>query len=357
MNIYKTITTLTLATALTLTTIVPSYAQVSSDSIKLYDDVETRPYVDDDSSQANSSDPGAISAPTAGPEDTSIPADSCYNLSTSEMKLGPGQSETLSINDVVTGEAVSISFISDDTGVATVDVNGKVRGEAPGNTIVRATLIIDGQTAAELQCSVTVSKKNASYSKLRKKLKKLKDSNMEFKDEGNSNSALTLYLFYYNAFKVHPGDKSYGSGDETIIMRPAIKAKKDGGSSSVSIGINLQSFVEIRSYTSRNYKSMTIRGGGEKIKLTGSTSCRHKTIGSYIRWQVITKGFFKISDDKKLHLDRLDKLKRILSSKKPNITVKDSSVGKKYKCKLTEGGIDSLKKLIRKYRKAIKIYW
>ena len=106
-----------------------------------------------------------------------------------------------------------------------------------------------------------------------------------------------------------------------------------------------------------NFNGMTIAGGGEKIKLSGSTSCRHKTIGSYIRWQVITKGFFKISDDDNLHLDRLDKLKRILEAKKPHITVKDSSVGKKYKCYLTDGGIDSLKKLIKKYKKAIKIYW
>ena len=325
MNRYilKAITTIMLTTALTVTTVVPSYAQTSPD----------------------------------GTGDTAVPADSCYNLSTTEMTLGPGQSKTLSINDVVTGGAVSITFISDDTNIATVDAGGKIRGEKPGSTSVKATLVIEGQTAAELQCAVSVVKKNASYKKLRTKLKKLKDSNMEFKDEGGSNSALTLYLFDYNAFKVHPGDNSYGSGDETIIMRPAIKAKKDGGSSGVSLGINLQSFVEIRSYTSRKYKTMTIAGGGEKIKLSGSTSCRHKTIGSYIRWQVITKGFFKISDDKNLHLDRLDKLKRILNSKKPHITVKDSSVGKKYKCKLNAGGIDSLKTLIKKYRKAIKVYW
>ncbi len=335
-----------MSAVLSLTMVIPSYAQTTQG----LDEETTRPYVGENT-------PEEPTAPTDGSGEAVVPTDSCYNLSTSEMKLGPGQTEVLSINDVTTGEAVAITFISDNPEVATVDMGGKVRGEAPGTTIVRVTLIIDGQTAAELQCTVNVVKKKASYSKLRSKLKKLKDSNMEFKDEGSSKSALTLYLFYYNAFKVHPGDRSYGSGDETIIMRPAITAKKDGSSSTASLGINLQSFVEIRSYTSRKYKSMTIAGGGEKIKLSGSTSCRHKTIGSYIRWQVITKGFFKISDDDNLHLDRLDKLKRILEAKKPHITVKDSSVGKKYKCYLTDDGIDSLKKLIKKYRKAIKIYW
>ena len=363
MRLRKTIITFITSAALAMTLVAPSYAQVADKN----DDGPTRPYIEDeqttnpDGTAPDGTNPDGTNPDVTNPDGTNpdgfVPIEGCYTLNTTEMTLGPGQDKLLAVNDLVTGEAVSVAFISDDPSVATVDDAGNVRGEAPGDTAVKVSVIIDGQPYTELQCSVSVKKNTATYKKLRKKLKKQKDSNMEFKDESCEKSVLTLYGFFYRPWKLHPENYTYGSGDETITLFPTITAKKEGGSSTVSLGIKLQSFVEIASYTSRSYKSMTIAGGGEKIKLSGSTTCKHKTIGSYIRWQVKTVGTFKLSDDENLHLDRIDKLKRILESKKPHITVKDPTHNRKYKCYLKEGGIESLKKLLKKYKKVLKVYW
>ncbi len=278
-------------------------------------------------------------------------------LGAASIELHPVQQTLLTVSGCVTGSGCDIVMTSTDTKVATVNNNGNIRGENAGKAAIVVDVFWCSNLVKEMICDVTVTAKKVSYSTMKKKLSKQRADKMLFSDEGNSTSALTLYDGLYWVFKVHPGDYTYGSGDETIYFYPKIVAKKEGDHSTLRLGVELRSFVEIKNKVSRSFKTMKFSGGGKSVTISGSTNCRYKTIGSYIRWQIRTQGTFYLSSNSSTHLSRLDTLNEILSVKKPKITVKDSVHNRTYNCKITAEQAKNIKKLVKKYKKLLKAFW
>ncbi|MBO4395326.1 MAG: Ig-like domain-containing protein [Eubacterium sp.] len=285
------------------------------------------------------------------------PVAESVSLGAARLDIHPAQKTVLTVCGCVTGSGCDVVMTSTDTRVVTVNNNGNVRGENTGKAKIVVHVLWCGNVVKEMVCDVAVTAKKVSYSNLRKKLSKQKADKMLFADEGSSASTLTLYDGLYWVFKVHPGDYTYGSGDETIYYYPKIIAKKEGDHSILRLGVELRSFVEIKDKVSRSFKTMKFSGGGKTVSISGSTTCRYKTIGSYIRWQIRTQGTFYLSADSNTHLSRLDTLNEILSVKKPVITVKDTVHNRKYKCKITAEQAKNIKKLIKKYKKVLKAFW
>ncbi|MBO6108369.1 MAG: Ig-like domain-containing protein [Eubacterium sp.] len=299
--------------------------------------------------------PDETAVPTASPD---VPIDpEAVLLSSMGLSLRPGKEETLGVSGVITGDSVDILWSSSDMNVATVTPNGVVRGENPGNAVITVKVLQFGLEVKTMTCIVSVTAKKASFSKLKKKMVSVRGKKMLLTNQGSSQSTLTYFGFFYKAWRLHPENYTYGSGDETIILYPEIIGKKDGSSSKLLLGIKLSSFVEIKNRVSRSFRKLKFAGGGESFTVSGSTSCSHKTIGSYIRWQVRTNGTFYLSSNKNTRLTRIDKLLRILSAKKPKIIVRDTVDGKKYKCVISKDSAKGLKKVIKKYRKLLRVYW
>ncbi|MBR6229825.1 MAG: Ig-like domain-containing protein [Eubacterium sp.] len=280
-------------------------------------------------------------------------------LSEARLSLGLARTKKLEVIGFVSGGACSLEWISSNPDVASVTSGGSVRAESPGEAKITAQIIREGEVVKKLNCDVTVTMKKVPYATIRSKMynNRTKVSGTMFEDKGSNEVHLTMFDFYYRSpIYIYPNDRSYGSPWETIILRPMIYAKRDGGTSTVALGVWLQSIVESVGVMNRSYYKMKFVGGGESFDIDGSTHSRRKTIGQYMKYQLMTNGTFRISVNTGTHLSRLDKLKRILSSKKARIVVKDKAANRTYKCKIDRDHCDMLKKFIKVYKKCLKTY-
>ncbi len=219
---------------------------------------------------------------------------------------------------------------------------------------------VDGDAASGSSASGQAAKvnykytKKVSYKKIRKKLMGKKTHTFLFSDVSTTSSRLTHFGFYYHTWMIaHTG---YGDMNEMIMLYPVINASKDGSSSKLSLGIRLESYIQILNTTSRKYKKMILSGGGKKITISGSTKTRMKIVGQYVKRKYMTKGTFTLSSTKNVREARIEKLKHILSAKNTKITVKDTAKGKTYKCYIDDTNAANMKKLITKYESLLKNY-
>ena len=165
-------------------------------------------------------DSTAVPEPTIDPE--TRPDPEAVSLGAVSLSIHPAEVVPLVVGGCVTGAGCEIRMSSSDLSVASVNEKGMVRGENPGTAVITVQVLWIGEAVKEMTCEVTVTSKKIPYKKLRKKLRAQRGSKMMFADEGSSASSLTLYDGLYWVFKVHPGDYTYGSGDETIFCYPKI---------------------------------------------------------------------------------------------------------------------------------------
>lgn len=284
--------------------------------------------------------------PTIAPES--------FAISESSLKLGLGKTKTITSN-AITGGSVSVVWTSSNSEVASVTDHGKVRAEMPGNTVITASLVMDGVTAAERTCAVTVTKKKVAYSKMRSRIYGNRNKNILFADSGKSKCTLTLFGIY-RSWDINPSAGFWLRGLETITVWPVISATKSGSSSVLTFDIKIQSVLQLRETKYRKFKKVIFTGGGEKVKISGSSTSKLRRYSGSNARLIKTKGTYRISKDSATRYPRLDKLQRIVKSKNAKIKMTDSLHGKTYTIKLTDEKKGHINSMIKKYKKIMKIY-
>lgn len=133
------------------------------------------------------------------------------SISTNSLTLAPGESSTItaSAKDYA-GTTVDAPLTSSNTGVATVDSNGKVTAVGEGTTTITATAAIDGTTATAT-CSVTVDSGDVVCEPVEVKVGSYETLAPSLKDgAANSNVTWNFSLKSGTAVTVSSNGKIYG---------------------------------------------------------------------------------------------------------------------------------------------------